>query len=179
MKWVLLIVLLSIFLGGILVLFTMFLFSLADSKVDLEKMIGKPAPNFVLRDVFSGQNISLKDFRGKIVLLDFWATWCAPCRKALSHLASIYKKYGDKDVIIISIDLGEKIEVVKNFAIENNITWIIVIDNDGSIAEKYNVKGIPTLFLIDRKGIIRYIHVGFSQNLQETLGKEIEKIFNN
>ena len=63
-----------IFLGGILVLFTMFLFSLADSRADLEKMIGKPAPNFILRDVFSGQNISLKDSRGKIVLLDLGAT---------------------------------------------------------------------------------------------------------
>jgi|GEM_PF-2182510 len=139
-----------------------------------EELIGKNAPDFTLESIF-GKTISLKDFQGKIILLDFFATWCGPCRMEMQYLKKVYNEYKEKDFIIISIDLYEDIEKVKKFVNENDIEWIVVIDKDGIATRNYLIEAIPTLFLIDKNGIVRFVHVGVTDD--SSLRDEIVKLY--
>jgi thiol-disulfide isomerase/thioredoxin len=139
-----------------------------------EELIGKNAPDFTLESIF-GKTISLKDFQGKIILLDFFATWCGPCRMEMQHLKKVYDEYKEKDFIIISIDLYEDAEKVKDFVNENGIEWIVVIDKDGVATRNYLIEAIPTLFLIDKNGIVRFVNVGVIDD--NSLRNDIVKLY--
>jgi peroxiredoxin len=138
-----------------------------------KELIGEEAPLFILKSI-NNEEISLKNFRGKIVLLDFFATWCGPCRMEMQYLKKVYNEYKEKDFIIISIDLYEDIEKVKDFINENGIEWIVVIDRDGQVAKKYNIQAIPTLILIDSKGIIADVYIGVTD--ENILKNKIETL---
>ena len=138
-----------------------------------ENLVGKAAPIFALKNVTSGEIVSLEALKGRIVVLDFWATWCGPCKEAIPHVAEIWRLYKDQNVLAISIDLREDEDAVGKFAQSNQMNWIVVIDRDGSIAQKYDVTAIPTLFIIDQRGTVRYAHVGFFKELGDELRKRI------
>ncbi len=117
------------------------------------------APNFRLTSI-DGKVVELKNFRGKVVVLDFWATWCKPCVAEMAELKKLYEKYHDK-IVIISVNIGEPEAIVKAFVTINDINWIVVIDKTREVSAKYGIRFIPTLFIIDKKGRIRYKHVGY------------------
>lgn len=150
-------------------------FKLPDSVTLEEKMEGKIAPDFTLQSL-QGKKISLSSYRGKIVILDFWATWCPPCRQELKIIQKLYDEYKDKDVIILCINSGENREKVENFIDENNYTFTVLLDNDGKVSEMYKVKGIPRVLLIDKKGVIIKDITGYSPESEKLLKEEIEKI---
>lgn len=117
--------------------------------------VGEVFPNFKAKDMFTGKEIELKDFRGKVVLIDFWATWCGPCRAELPHVKKVYKKYHDKGFEIISISLDESIDTCKKYAKENDLKWHHIADGKGWNAElgrKYGIRAIPAAFVLDREG---------------------------
>ena len=119
-----------------------------------ELTLGKPAPDFNLKDI-NGESVSLKNFRGKVVLLDFWATWCGPCIRELPALKAIYEKHkhnADFALISISSDVDE--ETVAKFVEENNMPWIHIREIE-EMAAKYHVISIPHYTVIDRNGLIR------------------------
>jgi peroxiredoxin len=137
---------------------------------------GKPAPDFVLKDI-DGNEAKLADFKGKVVLIDFWASWCGPCKRAMPHIQRIYEKYKDKDVVVLGINTRESQEgKVEPFLKEHKITYRTLVDNDGKVAKQYRVRGIPALFLIDMEGRIQFKHTGFRENLFDVLSGEIEKL---
>lgn len=118
------------------------------------------APDFALKNL-KGHTVRLADFAGKVVFLNFWATWCPPCRIEVPHLKELYAKYQDKglEVIGISLDLAGG-EVVKAFVDKNQINYPILL-GDEKIAMDYDgILGIPTSFLIDRQGMVRQKFVG-------------------
>lgn len=121
--------------------------------------VGMKAPGFSLTDL-EGGNISLENLRGNVVILDFMATWCPPCKAEMSHLKEISQKYDDSDLSIVSIDVdsSETEGDLKDFAQEHNADWRFGINSDAGV--KYKVSGIPTLYILDKKGIIRYKSVG-------------------
>jgi thiol-disulfide isomerase/thioredoxin len=128
-------------------------------------MLSTPAPEFALKTL-DGNTVALKDLRGKIVLIDYWATWCGPCKRSFPFLQQVYEKYRkDPRVAIFAIDTWEREKgtareaTVKKFLAENKYTFPVLYD-DASV-EKYGVEGIPTKFMIDQKGIIRFKSVGF------------------
>ena len=122
---------------------------------------GKPAPAFTLQDL-DGKNISLSDFRGKVVILDFWATWCPPCIKEIPDFIELYEKYKDKGFAMLGISLDQAgISVVKSFAQKYKINYPIMM-TDGQVDKAYGgITSIPTTFIIDPAGNMQKKYVGY------------------
>ena len=119
-------------------------------------MVGKPVPDFTATDL-DGNPISLQDYRGKVVLLDFWAVWCGPCIAEMPNIKRVYNRYKDEgfDIIGISLDTDEK--RLRNYLKENNIAWRQVFSGKGwqsPISKQYGIRAIPAPWLIDKNGIL-------------------------
>lgn len=112
-------------------------------------------PDFKTNDI-SGQTLKLSEFKGKIVLLDFWATWCPPCRVEIPNLLEIYRQFKNKNFVLISVSLDRDIPLAKQFVKEKEMNWLHVIDRESSssIASLYEIEYIPATFIIDGKGKI-------------------------
>lgn len=119
------------------------------------------APAFAA-NTLDGKSLSLDSLAGKVVLVDFWATWCGPCREALPHLASIVKKFNGQPLVVISISLDSDDAKWKEFVGKNQMSWVQVRDkaNKSSVADLFNVHAIPSTFTIDADGVIEDQHVG-------------------
>jgi thiol-disulfide isomerase/thioredoxin len=119
-----------------------------------------PAPAWRLKDV-NGAEVSSEQFKGKVVVVDFWATWCPPCREEIPGYIELAKKYGGQGVVIVGVSLDQAgPEVVKAFAGKAGINYPLVMGDDAVVAAFGGVEGIPTTFLIDRAGQIRDRKVG-------------------
>ncbi len=120
------------------------------------KYVGKAFPNFTATDPVTGEKFALKDLRGKVVLIDFWATWCPPCIGELPNVKRTYKKYKDQGFEIVSISLDSDRSKFKSFVSRQKIDWYHVMDGGGwntRLAKKYNIRSIPAMFLIDTEGV--------------------------
>jgi len=115
----------------------------------------KPAPDFTLKDV-NGQTIHLKDFRGKSILLNFWATWCEPCKQELPSMQKLYESLNKKgiEVVAISIDRTDQGKV-QEYAKQYHLTFPVLLDPDQKIRKNYYIMGLPTSYLIDASGKLR------------------------
>lgn len=121
--------------------------------------IGKAAPSFQLTDI-DGQTVSLSDFQGKPVLLNFWATWCGPCHLEIPYIQEVYDEQSEPGLVILAINLRESLAKVKEFVQDYNLSFPVLLDLEGMVAEKYNILPIPTTYFIDSDGIIRDIQIG-------------------
>lgn len=117
------------------------------------------APDFKLQDL-EGKTVRLSDFKGKPVVLDFWATWCQPCRDSMPGMAKLHKEYADKGLVILSISLdGGAVEDVRDFRKEYGMTYTVLMGTEEAAAE-YSVRTIPMMVVIDKSGKIRKRYVG-------------------
>ncbi|GEM_PF-3358645 len=132
------------------------------------------APNFTLQDI-DGSTFSLSDFRGKVVLLDFFATWCGPCRDEMPHLKDVQEEFSEELVVIsISVDPDyDTIERLKQFRQDYDITWILARDT-ADVHVQYNISAIPTIYLIDQEGYVRLHHIGLME--ENVLTIEVSKL---
>ena len=120
--------------------------------------IGRLAPDFTLVDL-EGNPVTLSDFRGKTVFINFWATWCPPCRAEMPEIEAVYQKYKDKGVVVIGVDILEPEDVVRQFVEQGGYSWTFVLDTSGEVAGNYRITAIPTSFFIDREGIIQAVNI--------------------
>jgi peroxiredoxin len=111
------------------------------------------AQNFILDDL-NGHKVSLADQRGKIVFLNFWATWCPPCRYEMPSMEKLYNKFKNDDFVILAVNLGENVSQVKAFKESYKLNFPILLDADSSVGMIYGAMAIPTTYLIDRDGYI-------------------------
>lgn len=116
--------------------------------------IGKPALDFQVMDL-NGEELSLKDLRGQVVLLDFWATWCPPCIAEIPNIKKLYEKYKDQKFQIIGISLDRSMEPLETYVKKEELKWFHYWDKSRKVSTLYKVQGIPSTFLIDGEGIIR------------------------
>ena len=120
------------------------------------------APDFTL-DTLDGNTVTLSELRGKVVVINFWATWCPPCRAETPALQKSYEQYKDSGVVILGVDLTNQdvISEVESFVQEFGLTYPILLDRDGSVSNSlYQIKGLPSTFFVNREGIIRTVLVG-------------------
>lgn len=128
-------------------------------RADPSEWVGKPAPDFQVTDL-KGETLSLKDYRGQVVLLDFWATWCGPCIAEMPKLKKTYEKYKNQNFQIIGISLDRSEEPLAAYIEKEGLAWVHYWDESRDIRNLYKVWGIPTAFLIDSEGIIRKASLG-------------------
>jgi peroxiredoxin len=132
------------------------------------------APDFSLKDA-AGQPVKLSDLRGKVVLLDFWATWCGPCRYTMPQLNKLQAKYRDRGLVVIGVSLDEGgWDVVKPYMKKMDLTYTMVLADEEMHSRYSDVVALPTAFIIDREGKIRHRHVGLTSN--DTLEKAVEAL---
>ncbi|MFL0166213.1 TlpA family protein disulfide reductase [Candidatus Clostridium helianthi] len=117
------------------------------------------AIDFNLKDL-NGNELSLSDLKGKKVFLNFWATWCPPCKAEMPEIEKLYQETKDSDLVIVSVEIGEPLNTVKSFIDSNKYNFKVLIDPDQSVATKYNITSIPTSYFIDKDGNIVSKHVG-------------------
>ncbi len=114
-----------------------------------------------IQEVFlDGSKVKLSDYRGKSVLVHFWATWCPVCKLEQSSIEAISK---DNDIITIAMNSGEAMEI-QNFMEENNLSYPVIIDEDGILAKQYGVRGVPASFIVNPEGIIAFTEIGYTTN---------------
>lgn len=121
--------------------------------------VGEPAPDF--EAVFlDGKRFRLSDYRGKVVWLNFWATWCPPCRAEMPDIEAVWQSEKDKDLMLIAMNYAEDAVTVRRFVENLGLTFPIGLDPTGWIATEYRLAGVPSHFFIDREGILREIKIG-------------------
>ena len=160
-----------IFMVSLLVLGTLARVN-AQEKETLVK-VGDDVPEFVV-EMFDGQKINIKDLKGKIVLINFWATWCPPCQEELKRVQKeIIDRFKGKDFVFLAISCEESKEQVKKFRERNGYTFPMGLDPERKIYSKFATATIPRNFIIDKKGKIVEIEVGYTK---EAFSKMIEKL---
>ena len=123
---------------------------------------GPLVPGFDLPRL-QGGSVKLSDLRGKIVVIDFWATWCPPCVEGLPKLAAMTAKHKDDGVVFFPINLQEEPDTIKAFLAEKGLTLPIVLDADGKAVKSYKVEPVPQTVFIDRDGVVQLVHIGIGE----------------
>jgi len=142
-------------------------------------LIGNPAPNFSVAAVVNGKGkVALRDLRGKIVLVDFWGTFCEPCKKSFPRLQDLHAKYAASGLKIVGIseDEAEDKEKIPSFGDTYGAKFTLAWDRDKSAARSYKPETMPSSFLIDRDGVVRYAHVGYHDGEEVEVEKEIKEL---
>jgi thiol-disulfide isomerase/thioredoxin len=137
--------------------------------------VGTLAPDFSLTDL-KGNAVTLKQFKDKVVFLDFWAPWCDPCREEFPALDALYKKYRNDGLEVIGIDIDDSEKVAAEFLQKIPVTFTILIDKKGISRRAYGFRMLPTAFIIGRDGVIRNVHIGFGKEFVQMYETEIAKL---
>ena len=121
---------------------------------------GAPAPNFVL-DSNTGKPIKLSDYKGKVVMINFWATWCGPCRQEWPLLESIYKQYKNQDFVLLGVNVEPDPKPAGEWLKKQPATFPVLYDVKSDVSDRYKVTGMPTTVWVDKKGNLRFVHQSF------------------
>ena len=134
-----------------------------------------PAPDFTLRTL-EGQNLRLGEQRGRVVLVNFWATWCGPCRQEMPHLNKLYEKYKSSGFVLLGVNVDDDAKHAAGVASKLGVKFPVLPDADKRVSRQYDLSAMPSTVLIDRDGRVRYLHRGYQSGYEDTYDKQIREL---
>lgn len=141
-----------------------------------DALLGKPAPDFTLALLNGGELKLSEKPKDAVYILDFWATWCGPCRTAMPILEGVSGEFADKDVTLFAVNLQETPDEIKSFLKGEGLDVNVALDTDGEVSELYQVTGIPQTVIIGQAGTVQVVHIGVSPDLERQLRDELSKL---
>ena len=124
----------------------------------------------------SGENVRLAELQGEVVLVNFWASWCGPCRKELPKLEEMHQKYKDLGVTILGINIDENRALSQKLLKDVEVNFPVLYDHNSEVAEPYNIQAMPSTFIIDKSGNFRYLHLGYQDGYELAYEEQIKKL---
>ncbi|MDQ7050873.1 MAG: TlpA disulfide reductase family protein [Enterobacterales bacterium] len=146
--------------------------SVFSTSVDAKKI---KAPDFTLKSR-DGKNVRLSDLRGQVVLLNFWASWCGPCRQEMPILDQLQTKYSQAGFSVLGVNLDAKSAKAIKYLKDTPVNFTVLYDPQGKVSEQYGVQAMPSTVIIDRDGNVRYLHKGFKAGYTEKYHKQIKAL---
>ena len=134
-----------------------------------------PAPDFTLRSM-GGSNLRLQEQRGQVVLVNFWATWCGPCRQEIPHLNTLYDKYRASGFVLLGVNIDDNPKVAAELAAKLGVKFPVLLDTDKAVSKLYDMSAMPATVVIDRDGKVRYIHRGYRDGYELTYDQQIRTL---
>ena len=139
---------------------------------DEHPLLGAPAPEFDLPAIQGGDRVSLADMSGKVGVIDFWATWCEPCKESFPFYQKLSREHGDA-VRIVGISVDDEPDGIKAFAEETGARFPLAWDERQEVAQRYNPPSMPTSFIVDRSGIVRFVHTKFKSGDTDSIEAQV------
>ncbi len=133
------------------------------------------APDFSLRSM-AGPNMRLQEQRGQVVMINFWATWCGPCRQEMPHLSKLYEKYRASGFVLLGVNVDDDARNAADVAAKLGIKFPVLLDTDKKVSKQYDLVTMPSTVLIDRDGKVRHVHRGYQNGLEETYEKQLREL---
>ena len=156
---------------------TLFLFLLLFPLAVDSAQVVQPAPAFSLKDM-KGNIVTLESFKGKVVFLNFWAPWCQSCKEELPDIDALHKKYSSRGFTVLSICIERSESVVSKYLQKRQVSFPVLVDKNGEVADTYRFSGLPASFLIGKDGIIRHKHIGYGKEFFNIYEQEITDLLN-
>ncbi|HXX69526.1 MAG TPA: TlpA disulfide reductase family protein [Polyangiaceae bacterium] len=138
-------------------------------------LLGRPGPDFAQKTM-TGSTISLHALSGKVAVVDFWATWCEPCKKSFPKLEALSDKYGSNGLQVVGVSEDDDKSGIGDFAANLGAKFPLVWDENKTIASKWQPKTMPSTFILDRTGKIRFVHLGYHENEEAVIEREIKSL---
>ena len=136
---------------------------------------GQLAPDFALRSSL-GQNLRLSEYRGQVVMINFWATWCGPCRQEMPALDAIYDRYNDVGFTLLGVNIDENPQQAMRMAERLKVTFPVLFDERKEVSKMYDVRAMPVTVLIDRDGRVRSVHQGYQSGREQEYLNEVRAL---
>ena len=133
------------------------------------------APDFTLRTM-SGPNMRLAEQRGRVVMINFWATWCGPCRQEMPQLNKLYDKYRGSGFVLMGVNVDDDVRNATEVAHKLALSFPVLLDTDKSVSKLYDLSTMPSTVLVDRDGKVRYLHRGYLAGYEDTYDKQVREL---
>ena len=151
------------------------LLALAVGSASAAVQLSSNAPDFTLKSA-SGANLRLQEQRGQVVLVNFWATWCGPCRQELPHLNSLYDKYRASGFVLLGVNIDDDPRLATALAAKLGLRFPVLLDADKKVSRVYDMSAMPATLLIDRDGRVRHIHRGYRDGVEKTYEEQVRSL---
>ncbi len=139
------------------------------------EVIQGKAPDFTLKSQ-SGDNLKLSELRGKVVLINFWASWCGPCRQEMPALDQLYQRYRSLDFTVLGVNVEENADAAKALLKDIPVTFPILFDSANNVSKLYKVSGMPSTILVDRDGNMRYLYMGYQRGYEQEYQNQVRAL---
>ena len=133
------------------------------------------APDFTLKSQ-KGDNLKLSELRGKVIMINFWASWCGPCRQEMPVLDQLYRHYHALDFTVLGVNVEQNSDDARSLLKDVSVSFPILFDNENKVSRLYDIKGMPSTVLVDRDGNVRYMHVGYQPGTENEYQAQIRAL---
>ncbi len=134
-----------------------------------------PAPNFTLKSM-TGKNMKLSEMTGNVVLINFWASWCGPCREEMPLLNALHRKYGPLGFTVLGVNVEEQVDNARGFLNDFPVDFPVLLDSQNQVSKLYKVIAMPTTVVVDRDGNMRFLHKGYKPGDEKKYRKMVKKL---